>query len=147
MYAVCRKECHQRDDTFLFRSVGLGISCFRVVLPRCDWRLSITLVDSVHSVRSSEGEHGGESGPYTAGIVHNSLTVAIYSSTRAEGFVDGFGSADAGNQCEGLYRETRIQSHDLVAVGRDDSFLFADRVSCLGARTDIATTDRFVVGF
>jgi hypothetical protein len=136
-YAVRRKEYHQRKDTSSPRSVGLRTSRFPVVCPRCGWRLTVTLVDSVHSVRSSEGEHGGESGPYTTGIVCHSLAVAIDPSTRAEGFVDGFGSADAGDQREGLHREIRVQSHDLVVVGCDGSFLFTDRVSCLSAETNI----------
>lgn len=95
-YAVRRTERHQRDETLSSRSIGLRISHNPVVFVRCDWRLTVTLVDSAHSVSSTEGEHSGEAGPYTAGIVQHSLTVAVESCTRFEGFVDIFGSEDAG---------------------------------------------------
>jgi hypothetical protein len=87
--------------------------------------LTDILVDNVQSVSSSKGEHSSGSGPYTTGIVHHSFAAAIDSATSIKGMVRKFGSADAGNQREGLHREIRIESHILVEIGRDGACLFS----------------------
>lgn len=94
-----------------------------------------------------KAEFGGGSGPYTTEIVSHTFTVGIDLTTCCEGLVDGFGSADAGNQCESLHRETRIESHVFAALRRDNALFFTARVDSLSVKMSVASSRRLVIRY
>jgi len=74
-----------------------------------------------------------------------SFTVDTDPATSADGFVNEFGGADAGDECEGLDREFRVESHAVLGCSYRYAImrLFAlDRMGCSCAVMDVATSGR-----